>query len=377
MCLVNLALLTGNLGRPGAGINPLRGQNNVQGAAHMGCDPGILTGSVSLTDARLRFENVWHAPVPQTHGLNLLEMMDAAEAGELKALWSIGYDIALTNADFTATERALRSLDFVIVQDMFMNETARRFGSVFLPATSSFEKDGTFMNAERRVQRVRRAIEPVGESKPDWKIICEVAAAMGKGQFFRYRSVDDIWNEIRVVWPVGYGITYKRLENEGLQWPCRDEDHPGTEVMHVESFLVGKKAALRRVSYRPTEEKVDEEFPFLLMTGRTLHQFNAGTMTMRTRNTKLRPTDFLEIAPVDARKLRFQKAERVLVQSRYGSASLPIRITRRVKPGELFATFHDAKVFLNRVTSPRRDRYVKSPEYKVTAVRIEKDESRA
>lgn len=377
MCLVNLALLTGNLGKPGAGINPLRGQNNVQGAAHMGCDPGILTGSVSLPDARLRFENVWHASVPQTHGLNLLEMMDAAEAGELKALWSIGYDIALTNANFTATERALHSLDFVIVQDMFMNETARRFGSVFLPATSSFEKDGTFMNAERRVQRVRRAIEPVGESKPDWKIICEVAAAMGKGQFFRYRSVEDIWNEIRVVWPVGYGITYKRLENGGLQWPCPEEDHPATEVMHVESFPVGKKAALRRVSYRPTEEKVVEEFPFLLMTGRTLHQFNAGTMTMRTTNSKLRPTDFLEIAPVDAQKLELQKGERVLIQSRYGSASLPIRITRRVKPGELFATFHDAKVFLNRVTSPRRDRYVKSPEYKITAVRIEKEESRA
>ena len=377
MCLVNLALLTGNLGKPGAGINPLRGQNNVQGAAHMGCDPGILTGSVSLPDARLRFENVWHASVPQTHGLNLLEMMDAAETGELKALWTIGYDIALTNANFTATERALNSLDFVIVQDMFINETARRFGSLFLPATSSFEKDGTFMNAERRVQRVRRAIEPVGESKPDWKIICEVAAAMGKDQFFRYRSVEDIWNEIRVVWPVGYGITYKRLENGGLQWPCPDEGYPGTEVMHVESFSLGKKAALRRVSYRPTEEKVDEEFPFLLMTGRTLHQFNAGTMTMRTRNRILRPSDFLEIAPVDAQKLQLQNGERVLIKSRYGSASLPIRITRRIKPGELFATFHDAKVFLNRVTSPHRDRYVKSPEYKVTAVRIEKVESRA
>ena len=377
MCLVNLALLTGNLGKPGAGINPLRGQNNVQGAAHMGCDPGILTGSISLPDARLRFENVWHASVPQTHGLNLLEMMDAAETGELKALWTIGYDIALTNANFTTTERALNSLDFVIVQNMFMNETARRFGSLFLPATSSFEKDGTFMNAERRVQRVRRAIEPVGESKPDWQIICEVAAAMGKDQFFRYRSVEDIWNEIRVVWPVGYGITYKRLENGGLQWPCPDEGYPGTEVMHVESFSLGKKAALRRVSYRPTEEKVDEEFPFLLMTGRTLHQFNAGTMTMRTPNRILRPSDFLEIAPVDAQKLQLQKGERVLIKSRYGSASLPIRITRRIKPGELFATFHDAKVFLNRVTSPHRDRYVKSPEYKVTAVRIEKVESRA
>ena len=377
MCLVNLALLTGNLGKPGTGINPLRGQNNVQGAAHMGCDPGILTGSVSLNDARARFESVWHAPVPETHGLDLLEMMDAAAAGELKALWVIGYDIALTNANFTATERALRSLEFVIVQDMFMNETASRFGSIFLPVTSSFEKDGTFMNAERRVQRIRKAIEPAGESKPDWKIICEIAAAMDKGEFFKYQSVEEIWNEIRTVWPAGYGITYQRLEEKGLQWPCPEESHPGTEVMHVDSFPIGKKAALRRVSYRPTKEQVDEEFPFLLMTGRTLHQFNAGTMTMRTPNKRLRPTDFLDIAPVDAEKLQLRKGNLVVVQSHYGSATLPVRITRRVKPGELFATFHDATVFLNRVTSPHRDRYVKSPEYKVTAVRIEKVHSPA
>ena len=372
MCLVNLALLTGNLGKPGTGINPLRGQNNVQGAAHMGCDPGILTGSISLKEGRPQFESVWHAPVPNTHGLNLLEMMDAAEAGKLKALWTIGYDIALTNANFAATDRALRSLDFIIVQDMFLNETARRFGSLFLPATSSFEKDGTFMNAERRVQRVRKAIEPVGDSRPDWKIICAIAAAMGKGEFFDYQSVEEIWNEIRAVWPAGYGITYQRLEEKGLQWPCPNENHPGTEVMHVERFPMGTKAALRRISYHPTEEKVDKEFPFLLMTGRTLHQFNAGTMTMRTRNRKLRPTDVLEIAPIDAKQLQLHKGDRVVVQSRYGSASLPVQITRRVKRGELFATFHDAEVFLNSITSPHRDRYVKSPEYKVTAVRIEK-----
>jgi formate dehydrogenase major subunit len=376
MCLVNLALLTGNLGKPGSGINPLRGQNNVQGAAHMGCDPGILTGSVSLDDARPLFESVWHATVPETHGLNLLEMMDAAEAGKLKALWTIGYDIALTNANFASTERALSSLDFVIVQDMFLNETARRFGSIFLPATSSFEKDGTFMNAERRVQRIRCCVDPVGESKPDWQIICAIAAAMDKGEFFDYQSVEEIWDEIRVVWPVAYGMSYQRLDDQGLQWPCPNEHHPGTEVMHVESFQIGKKAALRRIPYRPTEEKVDEEFPFLLTTGRTLHQFNAGTMTMRTRNRRLRPTDFLEVAPADAEQLQLHKGDRVLVQSRYGSASLPIRITRRVKPGELFATFHDAEVFLNRVTSRHRDRYVKSPEYKVTAVRIVKLDDR-
>ena len=228
------------------------------------------------------------------------------------------------------------------------------------------------MNAERRVQRIRQAIAPVGDSKPDWKIICAIAAAMGKGKFFSYQSVEEIWNEIRAVWPAGYGISYPRLDEKGLQWPCPDENHSGTEVMHVESFPIGTKAALRRVSYHPTEEKVDKEFPFLLMTGRTLHQFNAGTMTMRTRNRELRPTDFLEIASSDAKQLQLHKGDRVVVQSRYGSASLPIRITQRVKPGELFATFHDAEVFLNRVTSPHRDRYVKSPEYKVTAVRIER-----
>ncbi|MCM3905284.1 MAG: formate dehydrogenase subunit alpha [Pyrinomonadaceae bacterium] len=373
MCLVNLALLTGNIGKPGTGINPLRGQNNVQGAAHMGCDPGILTGSVSLHDATQLFESVWRAPIPWGRGLNMLEMMDAAEAGRLKALWAIGYDIALTNANTTATERALGSLELVIVQDLFLNETARQFGSVFLPAASSFERDGTFMNAERRIQRIRKAIEPVGQSKPDWEIICSLAKAMGKAEFFNYNSAEEIWDEIRKVWPAGSGITYPRLDHGGLQWPCPSEDHPGTEVMHGESFPIGKTAALRGVPYRATKEVTSEEFPFLLITGRTLYQFNAGTMTMRTANAELRATDLLDISAQDAKRLQLTKGEQVHIHSRYGKATLPIRITSAVRPGELFATFHTAKVFLNRVTSPYRDRYVKSPEYKVTAVRIEKE----
>jgi formate dehydrogenase major subunit len=289
----------------------------------------------------------------------------------LKALWAIGYDIALTNANATATERALSSLDFLLVQDLFLNETARQFGAIFLPAASSFEKDGTFMNAERRIQRVRKAIEPAGESKPDWEIICAVAKAMGKGEFFSYNSVEDVWNEIRSVWPAGRGMSYQRLGHGGLQWPCPSEDHGGTEIMHGDSFPVGVKAALRRVPYRPTEETVNEEFPFLLTTGRTLHQFNAGTMTMRTPNKELRPTDLLDISAEDAHRLQLQNGQHVRVCSRYGKAVLPIRITSTVQRGELFATFHTAKVFLNRVTSPHRDWYVKSPEYKVTAVTIE------
>ena len=172
MCLVNLALLTGNFGMSGSGVNPLRGQNNVQGAAHMGCEPGNLTGFVPLDQARDAFEAVWQAPVPHAPGLNLMQMIDAAVDHKLKALWAIGYDVALTHPNTVATKAALAKLDFIVVQDLFMNELAREFGHVFLPACSSFEKDGTFMNSERRVQRVRKAMEPLGHSKPDWQILC-------------------------------------------------------------------------------------------------------------------------------------------------------------------------------------------------------------
>jgi formate dehydrogenase major subunit len=376
MCLVNLALLTGNLGKPGAGVNPLRGQNNVQGSAHMGCEPGNLTGFVSLNDGRALFERVWRAPVPATQGLHLLQMMDAAAADRFKALWAIGYDVLLTNANAQTTRRALQKLELVIVQDMFLNETAREFGTVFLPVASSFEKDGTFMNAERRVQRVRRAIEPRGAAKPDWEVICLLARAMGKGEFFAFNSPEEIWNEVRQVWSAGQGISYARLEQAGLQWPCSHETHPGTQMLHAETFPLGKQAALRRIAFQATPETVSPEFPFLLVTGRTLHQFNAGTMTMRTQNTVLRPADTLDIAPLDAARLSLQDGERVRVCSRYGEAELPIQINEAVKAGELFATFHTAAAFLNQVTSPWRDGYVGAPEYKVTAVRVESVENK-
>lgn len=372
MCLVNLALLTGNMGKPGAGVNPLRGQNNVQGAAQMGCDPGALTGSVSIAEGKEAFEKVWGAHVPTGKGLNLLEMMDAARDRKLKALWAIGYDIFLTNANARETERALRSLDLLIVQDLFLSETAREFGTVFFPAASSFEKDGTFMNAERRIQRVRRAIEPVGRAKSDWEIVCALARAMGAAKSFEYQTPEAIWDEVRAVWTAAAGITYERIEREGLQWPCPALDHPGTQVLHRETYPAGKRAALRRIEYEPTTEATDGEFPYLLNTGRTLYQFNAGTMTMRTPNATLLPTDYLDISPVDAKGLGLKKGDRVRVVSRHGEAILPLRLNNTVRPGELFATFHDREVFLNRVTGPLRDRYTKAPEYKVTAVRIEK-----
>jgi len=372
MALINLALLTGNIGGPGAGVNPLRGQNNVQGAAHMGCDPALLTGSTSLADGRDLFERVWHAPLPASKGLRLPEMMDGATAGSFKGLWAIGYDIFLTNPNASATHRALSSLDVLVVQDMFLNETARAFAHVFLPACSSFEKDGTFMNAERRIQRVRRAIDPVGRSKPDWEIVCAVAKAMGTGDAFNFVSPEHVWNEVRAVWPDGRGISYARLEHEGLRWPCPSEEHPGTDILHRDEFGVGARARLRRVDFRPTTETVSADFPLLLTTGRTLYQFNAGTMTARTPNTVLRASDMLDIAPSDAARLSVQSGNRVRVVSLYGSAVLPARITDAVKPGELFATFHTADVFLNHVIGSRRDRFTDTPEYKVTAVRVER-----
>lgn len=372
MCLVNLALLTGNIGKRGSGVNPLRGQNNVQGSAHMGCDPGNLTGLVGIEAGRDLFESVWNAPVPTAAGLNQLQMTDAAKAGKLKGLWAIGYDVFLSNANAKETAKSYENLELCIVQDMFMNETARQFGHVFFPAASSFEKDGTFMNAERRVQRVRKAIQPRGHSRSDWEIICALAGAMGKGDLFSFESPEDIWNEIRAVWPGGRGITYQRIEKSGLQWHCPDETHPGTEVLHAETFAGSRTAALRRIKYRPTREAVSEDFPLLMTTGRTLTQFNAGTMTMRTPNVELRPTDFLTISPADAEKLALKNGERVKLISSYGEAVMPVEISRQMNTGQVFATFHDPKVFLNYATSGHRDRFTQAPEFKVTAVRIEK-----
>ncbi|MEO8041985.1 MAG: formate dehydrogenase subunit alpha [Acidobacteriota bacterium] len=372
MCLINLALLTGNIGKRGTGINPLRGQNNVQGAAVMGCDPAVLTGSVPIVDARTHFESVWNAAVPTNKGLNLIEMIDAAHDGKLKALWTIGYDVFLTNPNANETERAMRSLDLIIIQDMFMNETAREFGHVFFPATSSFEKDGTFMNAERRIQRVRKVIDPRGNSKPDWEIIRDLASKMGKGEFFAYHSAEKIWDEVRAVWKAAQGISYERIEQQGLQWPCSSEEDPGTKTLHTDEFGNNKQAALRRIKYKPTAEITTEQFPFLLSTGRSLYQFNAGTMTARTPNSELRPTDLLLMNPEDAKTLVLNDDEPVRLTSRYGEAILPLRLSTKVRESELFATFHTPEIFLNRITSANRDGYVDAPEYKIVAVRVEK-----
>ncbi len=276
----------------------------------------------------------------------------------------------LTHPNASDTRRALRALDLVIVQDLFLTETAREFGSVFLPACSSFEKDGTFMNAERRIQRVRAALRPVGASKPDWQILCEVARTMGVAGF-AFTSPEEIWNEVRALCEGARGMTYARLDTSGLQWPCPAEDHPGTQIMHRDAFALGPRAALRPVEYRPTPEAPSDAYPFQLMTGRSLYQFNAGTMTRRTKNNELRPADLLDVSPDDAKQLDVHDKDVVRVVSRYGSAMVPVRLNTAIQPGHLFATFQTPEVFLNALTGPHRDETTGTPEYKVTAVRIE------
>jgi formate dehydrogenase major subunit len=370
MALINLALLTGNIGKPGAGVNPLRGQNNVQGAAHMGCDPSVLAGSTPLEQGREAFEKVWGRTIPRQRGLNLLEMMDDAAAGRLKALWTIGYDIFLTNPDARETARALGALDLVIVQDLFLTETAREFGTVFLPACSSFEKDGTFMNGERRIQRVRAALRPAGHSKPDWQILAETARAMGAAGF-EYQGPEQIWDEIRGLCSGARGMTYVRLDREGLQWPCPDEQHPGTSILHEKTFAHGPRATLRALDYTASPEQTTPEFPLMLVTGRSLYHFNAGTMTGRSRRGELAPADRLDITPADAALLGIDDCALVRVVSAYGTSVLRAQLSAEVAVGQLFATFHAPAVFLNNVTGPHRDPTTSTPEYKLTAVRVE------
>lgn len=371
MCLVNLALLTGNLGTAGAGINPLRGQNNVQGAAHMGCEPRYLTGMAPIDEARTRFEQAWAASIPHTPGLDLMEMVGAAQEGRLKALYAIGYDVLATNPHAARTRSALADVDLLVIQDMFLNETAREFATVFLPAASSFEKDGTFMNSERRIQRVRRVVNPPAQARTDWEILCALAAKMGHANDFAFGSAEQIWDEVRSLWPAGAGISYQRLERSGIQWPCPDEEHPGTPILHTAGFATGqRRAALRLIDYHPTNEATTTEFPLLLVTGRSLYQFNTGTMTGRTPNTVLRARDTLDISPHDAGQHGLRQSDRVVVVSRYGQVELPVNISSALPPGEVFATFHTAEPLVNQVTGDDVDHITHTPQYKVTAVRL-------
>ncbi|XUW99385.1 MAG: formate dehydrogenase subunit alpha [Dehalogenimonas sp.] len=370
--VANLAMLTGNLGKPGAGVNPLRGQNNVQGACDMGALPDVLPGYQKVSDdqVRAKFESAWGVKLPSTPGLSLLEIIDAVDRKQIKALYIIGENLMLSDPDLNRLKKALMKLEFLVVQDIFMNETAE-LAHVVLPSTTFAEKEGTFTNTERRVQRLRKAINPVGYSKPDWWITAQLGKRLcGKG--FDFSNSAQIFEEIRSLTPAYAGITYGRVQNSGIQWPCPSPNHPGTPILHVDAFTRGK-GVFKAVKYLPPAESPDTQYPFTLTTGRSLYHFHTGTMTRRVKGLKqLQPMETLEIAATDAVDLGIADDDLLNVSSRRGSVRARARISKRIKPGTIFMTFHFPETATNILTNAVRDPVAKIPELKVAAVKIEK-----
>ena len=368
----NLAMLTGNIGKPSTGVNPLRGQNNVQGACDMGALPNVYSGYQAVSDASIRqkFEAAWGCKLPERPGLTITEIFDSAYHGKLKALYIIGENPLLSEPDITHAREALEKLEFLVVQDIFPSETAK-LADVILAGTSFAEKDGTFTNTERRVQRVRRAIEPVASSKPDWWITCRLGQGMGaKGFSFAHPS--QIMEEIASLTPSYGGISYKRLEDGGLQWPCPTKDHPGTPILHTKQFTRGKGKFIP-LEYKPPMELPDKEYPLVLTTGRSLYHFHTGTMTRRVEGLNvLKREGEVEINPADGAKLRIKDADMVKVISRRGEVLARARLTEVSPVGVVFMTFHFAESPANMLTNPVIDPVAKIPEYKVSAVRIER-----
>lgn len=371
MAYCNLGLLTGSLGKIGSGMLPLRGQNNVQGNADMGSQPYSLTGYMKLTDeaVRERLRRLWGSAPPTEIGKTIPEMYDAACAGGLKALWIQGEDVAQSDPNHDHVIKALKSLDLLIVQELFMTETASLAHVVF-PAASVLEQEGTFTNGERRIQHVRPAVAPPGSARPDWEAIRDVGIAMGAP--WNYPTPSSVMDELAQVVPNLFGgVSYARLEGDGLQWPCPAPDHPGTSTVHDKAFVrAGGKALLTSVDYIPPQDKLDQAHPFVLITGRILEHYNVGTMTRRTPNSSIVPADYLELHPEDAARLRIDDGARVRVRSRWGEAVAPARITRRLPPGVTFLTFHFPETNTNCVVGPWTDPTSHCPDYKVTAVAL-------
>ncbi len=374
LSVANLAMLTGNLGKRGSGVNPLRGQNNVQGACDMGALPNLLPGYVKVADdaGRSRFESAWGAEISSVPGLTVVEMFKAALDGHIKAMYIVGENPVISDPDSSKVIEALKRMDFVVVQDIFLSDTAK-LADVVLPAASFAEKDGTFTSTERRVQRVRAFKSPPGDARPDWEIVCEVAKAMGWGRAFSYRSPEDVFSEIRSLVPSYAGITYGRLDAGGIQWPCPDENHPGTEFLFEGGFPPGKPL-FHRVPTISGDEFPGDGYPFLLTTGRSLFHFHTSTMTGVVDGVKKVPHGrFLEVSYEDARELGLSDGDVVRVSSRRGSLDAKVKISDRVSKGILFSTFHFSDLPINRLTSSDRlDPTAKIPGFKVTAVRLEK-----
>lgn len=373
LSLANLSMLTGNIGKPSTGINPLRGQNNVQGACDMGALPNLLPGyqSVENDDYRRKFENAWGKKIPDKPGLTLVEMFDAIREGEIKTMYITGENPYLSDPDGNQVIKALKRLEFLVVQDVFLSETAS-LADVVLPAASSFERDGTFTSTERNVQRVRKVITPIGESRPDWEIICEIAKRMGEGDIFSYKDPSEIMDEIAKLTPIYGGINYDRLDGSGIQWPCPDTSHPGTPYLHKDKFTRGK-GKFHVVKYRPSAELPDKEYPFILTTGRTYWHFHTGTMTRKVPDLSyIRSQEFVEINPKDALSLRIKGGDMVEVSSRRGKVKVEAKLTEKSPQGVVFMTFHFAETPTNVLTNPALDPVAKIPELKVCAVKLTK-----
>ena len=369
LSLANLAMLTGNVGKEGAGVNPLRGQNNVQGACDLAALPNVLPGYQKVDDDELRgkFAAAWGVELPAKPGLTLCEMIDAACDGALKAMYLMGENPMISDPDVNHVEESLKKLDFLVVQDIFLTETAQ-LAHVVLPAVSFAEKDGTFTNTERRVQRVHKVLEPPGQARVDWRITCELARRMGYQM--AYESVSAIEDEIASLTPIYAGITYDRLEKGALQWPCTGADHPGTPYLHKDRFTRGK-GKFHAVEFLPARELPDDEYPFLFTTGRLLEHFHTGTMTRRSEVLdKLVPIGAIEINPDDAQRLGVADGQKVKVASRRGQVEIAACVTSRVTPGMAFMAFHFREAPANRLTIAALDPIAKIPELKVCAVQI-------
>ncbi len=370
MNLANLAMVTGHIGIENAGVNPLRGQNNVQGSCDMGALPNSLPGYPSVNDeqARARFSAAYGVPMPEKMGLRIPEMLDMAVYGKLKAMYVMGEDPALTDADANHVRKALESLEFLVAQNLFMTETAK-YADVFLPAACYAEKDGTFTNTERRVQRVRKAVEPPGQCRPDWQIIADLSCRLGHE--LHYDSPEEIFDEMRSLVPQYAGISYERIDKVGLQWPCPDAEHPGTRFLHAGRFTRGK-GLLQGIEYEAPAELCGDEYPILLTTGRMLYHYN-----IMTRHSALleglRPHELAQINPTDADHLALSEGDMVRVTSRRGSITSRVTVTDTVPPGVVFMTFHYKESPVNELTNAAFDPVTKTAEFKVCAVRIEKE----
>jgi formate dehydrogenase major subunit/formate dehydrogenase alpha subunit len=370
--LANLAMLTGNLGAPGTGVNPLRGQNNVQGACDMGGLPNVYTAYQPVSDLAMarKMEEAWGVTgLPTQPGLTVTKMIPMAHEGKIKALYIIGENPMVSDPDLNHAEKSLKHLDFLVVQDIFLTETAQ-LADVVLPSVCFAEKEGTFSNTERRVQRVRQAVTPPGQCKDDWWITCEIARRMGYSM--PYADSRAIFAEIARVTPSYAGITYERIEAEGLHWPCPTAEHPGTPILHTQQFTRGK-GKFHAIEWLPPAEQVDEEYPLYLTTGRLLYQYHTGTMTMKSADLNERaPESYVELSRKDAEKYNLREDDHVTIASRRGEIRVRVKIQAKAVEGTVFIPFHFAQGAANKLTNAALDPVSGIPEYKVCAVKINK-----